>query len=149
MITALWRQHMEQFCHILLAFSETCDFFLIFQNQSAAGDVILQIKALCFLFENLFILTFFNACFIVFTIQCRCLTQWKLQFSITFRFWLGQQFKLEMVDFLSYAPKLFSGNYFSLTFNFKTPLDYQYRNIRTSMENWSGNSIYSRLKIIT
>ena len=39
------------FCHILFAFSETCNFFfffffffLIFQNQSAAGDVIQQIK---------------------------------------------------------------------------------------------------------
>ena len=43
MITALWRQYLEQ--------SETCNlfiylffFFLIFQNQSAVGDVIQQIK---------------------------------------------------------------------------------------------------------
>ena len=31
---------MEQFCHVLLAFTETCNFFfLIFQNQSAVGYV--------------------------------------------------------------------------------------------------------------
>ena len=37
----------NNFCHILLAFSETCDFFdffLIFQNQRVAGNVIQQIK---------------------------------------------------------------------------------------------------------
>ena len=43
MITILWKQHMEHFCYILPAFAETCDFFfffLIFQNQSAVGDII-------------------------------------------------------------------------------------------------------------
>ena len=44
MITALWRLHVEQFCRILLAFPETCVLFCfvfeIFQNQSAAGNVI-------------------------------------------------------------------------------------------------------------
>ena len=36
----------KKICRILFAFSETCNFFffLIFQNQSAAGDVIQQIK---------------------------------------------------------------------------------------------------------
>ena len=46
MITALWRQHVEQFplCPVSIFWDLWLFFLLIFQNQSVAGDVIQQIK---------------------------------------------------------------------------------------------------------